>query len=95
MIFVKIISIFINCLAWRYNSSSNNNLADTSTSSGQIDSASGVRTKDASFNSENSSFSIERTEDESNESYSATNNSYFSNSFELATSKVFYLILNI
>lgn len=77
--------------AWRYNSSSNTNLSDNSTQNGSLNNeTSHIRTNNASFNSDNSSFSIERTEDESNESYSNNTNStsYFSNSFELATSKL-------
>jgi DNA-directed RNA polymerase subunit RPC12/RpoP len=72
--------------AWRY---SNTNLSEQTNNNDTIR----TKTTNNSFcSSDNSSFSfsIDRNEDESNESYTntTTTNNYFSNSFELATSKL-------
>ena len=73
--------------AWRY---SNTNLSEQTNNN--TDTIRTKTTNNSFCSSDNSSFSfsIDRNEDESNESYTntTTTNNYFSNSFELATSKL-------
>jgi DNA-directed RNA polymerase subunit RPC12/RpoP len=75
--------------AWRY---SNTNLSEQTNNNNNDTIRTATTTNNSFCSSDNSSFSfsIDRNEDESNESYTntTTTNNYFSNSFELATSKL-------